>query len=193
MNERWDMEQAILQGRAMHLRDQLGIDEELRRLGEPMLTGSAALHVMVARDIDVIIAVPRLDAETRGAVVAIGARLSVRPDVREVIFRNDTGKWNTEPTYPDGLYLRLECTDERGELWTMDLWFVDEPARQPDIQHLESIGAWITPVTQAHILAIKRATLGIRDDGSRLPSYDVYKAVLDEGIRTPEEFARRVR
>ncbi len=43
------MEQTILQGRAMHLRDQLGIDDELRRLGEPMLTGSAALHVRVAR------------------------------------------------------------------------------------------------------------------------------------------------
>lgn len=40
---------------------------------------------------------------------------------------------------------------------------------------------------------MKPATGGRRADGSRLPSIEIYEAVVDDGVRTPEEFAERVR
>ncbi|MGN6128449.1 MAG: hypothetical protein ACTHON_17975, partial [Humibacter sp.] len=119
--------------------------------------------------------------------------LGVRSDVRAVTFRDDTGRWNTDPGYPDGLYLHVECADDHDDLWTFDIWFVDQPERQPDLRHLTDIGPRITPETQAAILAIKRATQRIDPNGARLPSIDIYRAVLDRGVRTPEEFRRTLR
>jgi quercetin dioxygenase-like cupin family protein len=179
--EQWDEEQERLATRAAEVREQLGIDAELSRIGHPTLVGSAALRVMVARDIDLTVTVPRLDAQVKSAVLELSGRLSARPDVREVTVRDDTGQWNTDPDYPDGLYLHVECVDAQLDRWSFDIWFVDEPERQPDLQHLCSMLPLVTPKTQAKILAIKRATRGLRADGTRLPSYEVYREVLFEG------------
>jgi hypothetical protein len=171
----WDELEAGLEDRARQIRAQLGIDEALTRIGRPTLTGSAALRVMVAHDIDLTVAVTKLDSQSVDAVAGLGAKLATRPDVRVVTFRNDIGHWNTDPGYPDGLYLFVE------------------PDRQPDLQHVQSLRPRIDPVTQAAILAIKRATNGRRPDGTRLPSFEIYQAVLDRGVRTPEEFAQTCR
>lgn len=179
-----------MQERAARLRDSLGVDAKLGQIGAPTLVGSAALGLMVARDIDLTVVVKRLGASVLRAVSELAAELSTRPDIREVVFRNDTGRWNTDEEYPDGLYLRIECADELDELWTLDIWFVDEPERQPDLNHLRTIGPRITVETQAAILDIKRATQGKRSDRSRLPSYEIYEAVLGRNVRTPAEFAR---
>lgn len=179
MTNSWDQDQASLEVRAQRLLDQLALRAELERLGEPILTGSAALHLMVARDIDLTVVLPGLEAVLE-QVTALGARLGRRPDVQETLFRNDTGRWNQDESYPDGLYLHIKCTDDLGDVWTLDVWFVDKPHRQPDLQHLESVGRRITPDSQAQILAIKRSTGGRWPDGSRLASYEIYRAVLDQ-------------
>lgn len=185
----WDVEELRLQKRAQQVRGRLNLTNSLPRIGQTTLTGSAALGVMVARDIDLTVAVDDLDLRLQ-EVVELGARLAVRPDVRVVTFRNDTGRWNTDEGYPDGLYLFVECADDLGDTWTLDIWFVDEPGRQPDLQHVETLRPRIDPERQAAILAIKRATRGRRPNGTRLPSFEIYQAVLDHGVRTPAEFAR---
>jgi hypothetical protein len=143
---------------------------------------------MVDRDIDLTVTVRKLSPDVHRAVVALGARLSLRADVREVVVRNDTGVWNTDPAYPDGLFLHIKCSDAEYEPWTLDIWFVDAPDRQPDLRHLRTIAPQINPETQSAILAIKRATHGRRPDGSRLPSFDIYDAVLNLGVRRPDDF-----
>ncbi|MFZ4892931.1 hypothetical protein ACL9RL_00615 [Plantibacter sp. Mn2098] len=189
MTVEWDAEQARLQRRAGVLRERLGIDEALARIGSATLVGSAALGVMVARDIDVTVTVSALGSDVRTAVAELAACLSIRDDVREVTLRNDLGRWNTDPLYPDGIYLHVHCADIDDEPWTIDIWFVDDPARQPDLQHLETIGSRITAEAQATILAIKRATGGRRPDGSRLPSILIYEAVLDHGVLSAGDFS----
>jgi quercetin dioxygenase-like cupin family protein len=184
--EQWDQQQEHIATRAAEVRGQLGIDAELSRIGHPTLVGSAALRVMVARDIDLTVTVPRLDAQVKRAVLELSGRLSVRPDVREVTVRDDTGHWNTDPDYPNGLYLHVECVDVEFDRWSLDIWFVDDPERQPDLQHLRSMQPLITPETQAKILAIKRSTHGLRPDGTRLPSYEVYREVLFDGAGVSE-------
>jgi hypothetical protein len=192
MVEQWDEPQAALQRRAERVREQLGIDAALHRFGSVTLVGSVAMNVMVARDIDLTVSVAALDSQALRAVGALAADLITRPEVREVTVRNDTGTWNIDAGYPDGIYLHVALTDEDAEVWTVDIWFVDEPERQPDLDHLRTIGPRITPETQAAILAIKRATNGKRPDGSRLPSYEIYEAVLDHGIRTPSQFRSNI-
>jgi hypothetical protein len=190
MAARWDEEEALLEERASQIRDHLGIEAELARLGRVVLVGSAALHVMVAHDIDLTVVVSQLDSEILSAITGLAAQLAVRPDVHAVTLRNETGHWNTDPDYPDGIYLLVECADEAGDLWTLDIWVIDQPERKPALLHLARFGPLIDPATQAAILAIKRATGGRQAGGARLASIKIYEAVVDDGIRTPEEFAQ---
>ncbi|MBH1938729.1 hypothetical protein I5Q34_31465 [Streptomyces sp. AV19] len=166
----------------------LGLAELLDPAGEAVRVGSAALGLMVRRDLDVTVVCPVLDDAAKALVAGIGARLAVHDRVREVRFRDDTGHWNTDPRYPDGLYLGVAYRSAGGREWTLDLWFVDEPDRQPDLAHLTELPPRLTEAHRAAILTIKHELAG-RDEGTaRVPSYEVYRAVLDEGVATVEEF-----
>lgn len=166
----------------------LGLAELLEPAGEAVRVGSAALGLMVRRDLDVTVVCPVLDDAARALVAGIGARLAVHGRVREVRFRDDTGHWNTDPRYPDGLYLGVGYRSAAGREWTLDLWFVDEPDRQPDLAHLAELPPRLTDAHRATILALKHALAGRDNDGARVPSYDVYRAVLDEGVTTVGAF-----
>ncbi|MGW9116887.1 hypothetical protein ACWGRV_09630 [Streptomyces sp. NPDC055663] len=62
---------------------------------------------------------PRLGPRALEAVAGIGARLTRHPRVRQVRFRNDTGGWNTDPGYPDGLHLGVDCRSVQNQEKTM--------------------------------------------------------------------------
>ncbi|MFI9007735.1 hypothetical protein ACIGNX_10945 [Actinosynnema sp. NPDC053489] len=156
----------------------LGLDRVLAELGEPVRTGSSALGLMVVPDLDITVVCPVLDV---AAVVELGARLARHERVRVVQFRKDAGRWNTEPdAYPDGLYLGLKYRDA-GPEWNADIWFVDEPDRQPDLGHVRALPDRLTPAARVAILLIKHSRPDYR-------SFDVYRAVLDDGVRTPEDY-----
>ncbi|GAA1076957.1 hypothetical protein [Nocardiopsis composta] len=181
-------EERLLQAEAEEVAADLRLDERLSALGDPVRVGAAALGVLVRRDLDVTVACPRLDAAAHRAVADLGARLSRHPRVREVLIRDDTGAWNTDPAYPDGLYLGVRYRSPQGRDWTLDLWFVDEPERQPDLAHLRELGPALTPRLRAAVLAIKRALLDRPGPGTPAGSHRVYRAVVEDGVRTPEEF-----
>ena len=79
----------------------------------------------------------------RTGLKQIGARLAVRPRVRQVQLPDDTGRWSTDPTYPDG---------DSADLSHKAAW-VDRPEYDTSVR-----------------------------------SYDVYRSVLDDGVRTPQQF-----
>src|SRR3712207_9558779 len=97
--------QAARQKAAEAVVDDLGLIERLSEVGRPVGTGSAALGLMVARDIDVTTLCPDLDTT---AVFDVGRALAGHPRVHKLGFRNDTGRWNSDPDYPDGLYWLVE-------------------------------------------------------------------------------------
>jgi hypothetical protein len=145
--------QAQLQAEAATVRQDLGLDQRLSTLGEVVPVGSAALGLMVWRDLDLTVVCHRLDA---AAAARTGALLAGHPRVREVRFIDDTGDWNTDPTYPDGLYLGLGCRSLVGEIWKVDIWFVDDPDRQPDLAHVRDLPRRLTAETRAAILGVSR-------------------------------------
>jgi hypothetical protein len=167
----------------------LGLDTALAALGDPVRTGSSALGLMVRRDIDITTGVAELDDAAKDAIATLGARLSRHDRVRKVLFRDDTGRWNTEPDeFPDGMYLLVEYRDAAGATWSLDLWFVDQPERQPDIAHLSTLLPRITDAARVSILRIKQALDTGPEYGASIHGIDVYRAVLDHGVTTPEEF-----
>lgn len=178
--------QRALQLEAEDFAADLGIRDLVEPLGQPFLVGSAAVGLMVWRDLDLTIVCRTLDLD---GVVAVGARLAMDPRIRQVVFRNDTGGWNTDPGYPDGLCLGLSYRSPAGNDWKSDLWFVDQPERQPDLLHVRSIPSQLTDEICAAILRIESAWASRPDYGEGVGSFEIYIAVIDGGVRTPDDFA----
>lgn len=174
------------------VRRDLGIDEVLGSMGTVHLVGSAAHDLMVWPDLDLTVVCDRLDVRS---LYLAGADLVTHSAVRKLTVRNDTGHWNTDPeAYPDGVYWGVDYREEAsesgvgGQAWNIDIWFVDEEDRQPDLQHVASIARRLTDETRDAILAIKGELAGTAEYGTTIRSYDIYQAVLDRGVRTLEEF-----
>ncbi len=144
-----------------------------------MLVGAVAYGLVVAPDIDMEIYCERPQVEDGFAVMS---RLALYPAVWKVSFSN-------ELEGPDrGLYWQLRYRNpesEAREVWKIDMWLLgkDHPGpRSADL--VEPMREALTPETRAAILWIKEAMLG----RERVHGIDVYRAVLDGGVRTPEEF-----
>ena len=157
----------------------------LRTVGHPTHTGSSALGLTVARDIDATTVCPTLDPVP---IFDLGRSLATHPRVRRVTFRDDTGRWR-DPRYPDGLYWMVEYVADPDVDWTLDLWFLNDGTIQFDLEHVRTLPARLTPEIRAAILRIKEAVAADPSFPKR-PSYEIYEAVLDHGIRTPEDYAR---
>jgi hypothetical protein len=141
---------------------------------------------MVRRDIDVTSLCPALEADN---VFAVGRALAAHPRVHRLMFRNDTGSWNTDPAYPDGLYWGVGYRADTGEDWNLDLWFIREGTTQYDLEHLRTLVPRLDRETRVAILRTKEALAESPSYGREVHGYDVYTAVLDGGVRTPEGFA----
>ncbi|MFI7367291.1 hypothetical protein ACIBO4_34615 [Streptomyces sp. NPDC050149] len=181
-------EQDALRAEAEGVYRELRLEKLLADVGTPTIVGSAALGLMVRRDLDLDVVCERLDDAAVAAVAAVGARLATQPHVRLVTFRNDSGAWNQEPdAYPDGLYLGVECV-AAGATWNLDIWFLDNPERQPSTAHLTTLRPRLTDESRAAIIEIKHKWADRPEYGTTVKSYDVYRAVLDDGVRDPAQF-----
>src|SRR5262249_5969475 len=178
-------QQDELQSEAEAVEVDLQVAALLGPIGEPVRVGSAALGLMVWRDLDLTVVCTELAVQP---VAAAGTRLAAHPRVRHVTFRNDTGRWRTNPSYPDGLYLGVGYRSPAGRDWKLDIWFVDEPDRQPDLAHLRWMPAQLTPETREAILLVKSDWASRPAYGKSITSFDIYTAVLQDGVRTREDF-----
>ena len=176
--------QEALQAEAAAVLHDLAVLSLAGAVGRPVRVGASALGLMVARDIDVTTLCPRLEA-----VLVFDAMrpLVAHPRIRGLSFRKDTGRWNADPRYPDGLYWRLDYATDAGVAWNLDLWFIHESATQFDLEHMKTLPHRLTGESRVAILRIKEAVADTPPD-ERIRGYEVYEAVLDHGVRTAEEF-----
>ena len=177
--------QRALQAEADAVARDLDLNRLLSGAGTPVRVGSSALGLMVWRDLDVTVVCERLDL---APVLAAANALASHARVREVQFRNDTGAWNTDANYPDGHYLGVRYRGEAGDDWKLDIWFVDEPDRQPDLRHLRDLAPRLDDETRAAILDVKEEWAGRPEYGRTVTSFDIYRAVLDDGVRSRADF-----
>ncbi|WP_309085552.1 hypothetical protein [Chelativorans sp.] len=182
--------QHTLQSESDVLVRDLHLDEMLSSLGKVTRVGSSAMGLMVRRDIDITVTCSKIDAPTTDAFALVGARLmSMTEQVMEVRYRNDTGTWNADPEkYPDGLYLWLSVRGKDRAMWTIDIWLVDEPERQPDLTHLKTLLPRLTEENRRIILAIKSALNSGQQNKNRVPSALVYEAVVDYAVLNVAQF-----
>jgi hypothetical protein len=162
---------------ARHILAQLQLMERWSAYGHPVLVGAVAYGLVVAPDIDVEIYCdePRI---TEGFEVLQACAL--HPNVTKARFSN---KLNS----PDmGLYWQLRYQHEDGQEWKIDMWSVRKDHPGPTSAALvDPIKQALTDETRHAILEIKEQMLLNR---FQCGSIHIYRAVLDDGIRSVEQF-----
>ncbi|MEJ8544735.1 hypothetical protein [Brevibacillus borstelensis] len=179
--------QLQLQAEAAAIAEEMHLNKLLAAAGTPVKVGSAALGLMAWRDLDITVVCSKLNI---AAISGIAVRLMSNPQVRDLKFINDTGNWNIDPAYPDGYFLGMTYESKSGKKWELDIWFVDEPEKQPDLQHIRTMPDRLTPAAVVSILSIKTVWAARAEYGKQVKSFDIYTAVLDNNVCTPAEFER---
>lgn len=178
-------QQHDLQLEAEEVVEELKLDDLLTTAGKPVRVGSSALGLMAWRDLDITVICSKLNVDD---IAKIASNVIAHRGVRELRFLNDSGSFRADPHYPDGLYLGVGYTSLKGTDWKLDIWFVDEPEKQPDLKHVKTIPDRLTPELRKSILQIKSIWAKRDEYGKKVKSYDIYKAVLEDQVRTPNQF-----
>lgn len=174
-----------LQAEAAVVVEELNLVQTLKAAGVPVKVGSAALGLMTWRDIDMTVVCSQLDI---AAISGIASQLISNPKIRQMKFMNDTGSWNNDPAYPDGYFIGLDYLSENGSKWSLDIWFVDDPEKQPDLRHIRTLPHRLNEEAVLSILRIKTVWASRAEYGKQVKSFDIYTAVLDHKVSTPAEF-----
>ncbi len=160
-----------------------GLLDLLRPLGTPHVIGSYRMDMMAWNDLDI-------DIENEGMSLAKLHRLT--GDILEIF-------------HPAWYEAKEEVTAEGktvwfhgfeavvdGALWNVDLWFFDRETIDAAERYCDTIAQAAGPVQREEIAAIKRALIERELYAfDKYGSMDVYRAVLEEKIKTVEEFLER--
>jgi hypothetical protein len=185
MNEADDLgaRQAALQGDAAAIL--AGFD--LADVGPVQLAGSYVSGLMVWADLDVMVHVG--PGFSPGDVLDVLRRFVDRPDVVGFEYHDERGPRSPTGTVRDERYHVVISVTRGDTVWRIDLtlWLND-----PHV----NITEWHESLRDSITAEQRDAILRIKDVWHRRPEYpdevggtEVYRAVLDDGVRTPQQFA----
>jgi hypothetical protein len=183
--------QDMLQAEAWRTLDALDLAAALASIGPMEVIGSLATGLMVWRDIDLLVVAPGLSASMAHEALA---RYFGHPKIGAIRYRYDHVAQNpTNDPNDDRYYYALFYQSDGGHEWKIDIsiWIADPP-------HIErlppsSLIARLNDETRLAILCIKDRWFARPEYRMTVYSVDIYDAVLDHGVRTPEEFAAYLR
>ena len=165
---------------AEHILSALGLIEKWGRYGRPVVVGAIAYDLVVAPDIDMEVYCPDLRVEHGFEVLRECAQV---PGVVGARFRNELAG-------PDkALYWQLNYRHADGEDWKIDMWSAPEDYDLPRSEH------FVGPMLEALTPETRRAILELKEARARVAvpeclSIDLYRAVLDDHVRTESDLRR---
>ena len=187
-------QQDALQEAARAVLADLDLVRLLEPVGWPVVVGSAALGLMVWRDIDFNVMCDELYSDR---VFAAVRPLATHPCVNRLRFANECGSFNdTGRPEAEGYYWGVHYFASgtlAGDRWKIDVWFLPHGSPRPEFTLIERCARELTPETRHAILRIKDAWYQDPEYRRTILSVDIYDAVLDHGIRTPAAFADYLR
>jgi len=181
-----DARQAHLQAEADALRRRWRLDEVLARTGPVHYAGSYVSGLMVWRDLDVMVLVP--SGFGPAELVSLLAELVALPGVARFEVHDERGPRSPTGQRRDERWHVPLVTDAESGGWCLDLtlWLYDDHANLT--RWHEDLRSRVTPEQRAAILAIKNAWHVRPEYPDVVSGSEVYAAVLEGGVRTPEEF-----
>jgi hypothetical protein len=182
--------QEALQTEAEEVMDRLQLLPMLNHVGRTMIVGSKALGLMVWRDVDIEVYCPMLSAD---AVFEVIRPLASVPGIHKLNFRDWSGPRSVADV-PDGLYWGVRYQPDADPEWKFDLWFVAEhTTHRMGSELLSTMPPRLTPKIRRTILSLKSLWFEHPSYRHVVYSTDIYDAVLDHGVATPEQFERYLR
>ena len=146
--------------------------------GNPIVVGAVAYGLVVAPDIDMEIFCEAPKIKDGFEVLQTCA---LHPRVRKARFANELDG-------PDqGLYWQLRYLTEGGQMWKIDMWSLCHDHPGPYAAALvDPMQQALTDETRQVILTVKEQAL--LDPTLQCSSINIYRAVLDDGIRDVGQF-----
>ena len=166
---------------ALELAADLKLVERWSRVGQVQQVGAVAYGLVVSRDLDYEVFTDGTPSIAAGFEAL--AQLAHHPRVTSTRFRNALH------TPDQGLYWQVRCTGNDTHEWKVDLWTLAA-------DHPGPLSAWLVePMRRAVNDEQRKAILLLKE--ARAPgavraiaSIDIYRAVIDGGVRTPDELGR---
>lgn len=168
---------ASLTVEAMDIIERLFILREAEKIGETRLVGSVAVDLVVKRDIDIHVLVPR-DSSVKTAAVKLSAYLLDRDSVSEVRI--------TDYRHKEAMKVAVDSLPGRSGSWSMDVWITSN-RDMTGFEAANTLHDRLDPDSRRIIMCIKSHYHGqqkLRDGMSTR----IYDAVLDGGVRSVKEF-----
>ena len=183
--------QDALQTEANRLVECLGLPTMLGRAGRFERLGSVVSGLMVWRDVDLGVSCGRLSPERAWDAML---PLAVHPRTTRLDYRNEIGRLAPHELKGYGRYYFVARHEtEAGDEWKIDVSLWSPEAPPGPLAHAEELQRRLTPETRLAILWIKDAWHRSPSYPGQISGMDVYEAVLEHGVRTPEQFGRYLR
>ena len=179
--------QSALQVEAHQVLARLDLAALVADIGSPLVTGSLVSGLMCWPEVDVMMHVG--SAFSPRDVMGLLAQIVSRPGVIGLDYRDERGLRCGTGQLRDERYHVPLTVDNAGRCWQIDmtLWLHDA--------HLNVV-RWHEELRERITTEERIAVLRIKDDWHRRPTYphqvgglQIYTAVLDAGVRTPDQFA----
>lgn len=173
---------ARLQKAAEAVMAELEICERWGKVGQTILVGSARFGLLASTNLDFEIYVEEPNINVGFETIKEFANV---PGVKQIQYLNFLG------TDDPGLYWRIDYEDAHGMLWDIDNWLV--PFSHP---HAGMADGFAQAMQKALTEEKKLTILQIKACFSPTKKYrgiDIYKAVLQGGVQSAEEFEQWIK
>lgn len=159
-----------------------GLLDELKKYGNPHIIGSYRMDMMAWNDLDI---------DIENSAMSID-KLYQLTDWIIKTFRPSWYEAKEEIT-ADGktVWFHGFETNITGELWNVDLWFLDKDTIEAAEKYCDEITEKASDAQKKQIIKIKQELI-VRNLYSfdKFTSMDVYSAVIDNGIASIDEFLK---
>lgn len=154
----------------------LQLVERWRRYGRPVIVGALAYNLVVDFDIDMEIYCPEIQIDHGFEILRQSAQ---NERVTNAQFFNGLHG-------PDqALYWQLRYRDTANNHWKIDMWSAPDDYPLPRSEYfVEPMKKALTEETRRAILELKEHRMN--DRSLQCLSIDLYRAVLEDGVRTPD-------
>jgi len=146
--------------------------------------GSYSYDLMCWRDLDIYVLDPAHDLKQ---CFEVGYELTLRLAANKSFFTNNVGG------KPSGLYWGIRLGDARRGAWKLDVWLLDQTGYQQHATYSSVMREKLTSENRRIILTIKEAYWQQASYRDTITSDMIYRAVLDNEVRTVSDFERFVK
>jgi hypothetical protein len=142
---------------------------------------------MAWRDLDIHIVRADIDV---APFFELGAAIAGLLSPARMHFRNEMVMRTSG--LPHGFYWGVYLGDEKRGAWKIDIWIATAAQFAPSFEFQRSIHERLTEERRSAILRIKSAVWNHPEYRRGFSSADIYRAVIDEGVRDVDGFLARI-